>query len=129
MIQILVISTENERLDDLKAALVAKDAQVKWSESCKSALLLIKEEKFDLVITDETISDNHGLDCIRKLISANPFQNCVAISALSPDEFHEQSEGLGILMQLSPMSGEEDVEKMLTQLQWIKESIIKEKRK
>lgn len=116
MISILIVSTDKDSLEDLKTGLEENSVQVSWAESCDTVLSRTKEEDFDLIITDEMLSDMKGLECIEKLVSSNPFLNCAAISSLSSGDFHEASEGLGVLMQLPAKSGKKDVEKLLEHL-------------
>jgi polyhydroxyalkanoate synthesis regulator phasin len=46
--------------------------------------------------------------------------NCASISHLLPEEFHEVSEGLGLMAQLPMEPGKEHVEKLLQRLRDIK---------
>ncbi len=48
----------------------------------------------------ENLGDMTGLEFIRAIVSKRPMVNCAAISSLASEDFHEASEGLGILMQL-----------------------------
>jgi hypothetical protein len=45
--------------------------------------------------------------------------NCAAISSLSHKDFHEASEGLGVLMQLPESPGRDDAAKLLEHLKTI----------
>ncbi|MBW1894774.1 MAG: response regulator [Deltaproteobacteria bacterium] len=119
MIQILIASTDKDSLSELKAGLEEDDVQITWVESCENVLTKVKSEKFDLIITGEELSDKKGLECIRMLVSQNPMLNCAAVSSLSHDDFHEASEGLGILMQLPVRPAIEDAEKLLEHLKTI----------
>ena len=60
-----------------------------------------------------------GLEFIGKIISKKPTLNCAAVSSLLPADFHEASEGLGILMQLPIGPDQEQAEKLLRQLKTI----------
>jgi len=116
MIHILLVSLDKNSLSDLKTGLEKNGAQTTWVESCGELLSRVKKEKFDLIITDEKLPDMNGIECIKKLILFNPLLNCAAISSLSPTDFHEASEGLGILMQLPKKPGKEDGIKLLYHL-------------
>jgi response regulator RpfG family c-di-GMP phosphodiesterase len=59
-----------------------------------------QSKRVDLVITDETLTDMSGRDLVEQVTMKSPMTNCVAASTLSPDQFHEAYEGLGVLMQL-----------------------------
>jgi len=116
MIRILIVSTDKDSLGSLKAGLEENNVQISWAEACDTVLSRTKEEAFDLIIADEMLSDMKGLECIEKLVSSNPFLNCAAIGSLSSGDFHEASEGLGVLMQLPAKSEKKDVEKLLEHL-------------
>ncbi len=54
------------------------------------------------MVIDQDIQDMAGLDLIRQLMSINAMINVAWASELSEDQFHETTEGLGIIMKLSP---------------------------
>jgi len=70
-------------------------------ESGNRALDMISTHAYDLIIVDEDPGDMTGIAFIKRLVSVNPFINTALVSSLSPDDFHEATEGLGVLMQLS----------------------------
>jgi hypothetical protein len=61
-----------------------------------------------------------GIEFMKKLLSINPMINCAAVSLLSPEEFHEASEGLGVLMQLPVSPGKQDAQNLLQRLNDLK---------
>ena len=119
MIRILLVSTDKLSLTDLKEGLEENNVRTSWAKSCDSVFAMIQHNEFDLIITDEKLSDSNGLDCIKKLVSLNPMLNCASISSLSARDFHEMSEGLGILMQLPEKPGKKDAVKLLDHLNTI----------
>lgn len=48
------------------------------------------------------------------MTALNPQINCMAVSALDDDSFHEAFEGLGVLMRLDPNAGEDEFEKIIS---------------
>ena len=102
-----------------KAGLEDNQVQITWAESGNDAIAKITEGNFDLVVTDEKLGDMTGLEFIEKVISKKPLVNCAAVSSLLPADFHEASEGLGILMQLPVRPDQEQAEKLLGQLKTI----------
>jgi len=116
MIRILLVGSNENSLSDLKTGLEKNNTQIIWVESYSDLLSRLKKEKFDLIITDEKLPGMSGIECIKKLILFNPLLNCATISSLSPTDFHEASEGLGILTQLPKKPGKEDVAKLLYHL-------------
>lgn len=99
------------------------DVQMSWAESGKSALDMVSETVFDLVVADEKLGDMTGLDFAEKLVVINPMVNFAVISSLSGEDFHEASEGLGILAQLPANPSKEHGELLLKTLRKLKESL------
>ena len=119
LIKILLVSRDKVSLSAFNAGLETNQVQTAWAESGTNAIANIAEECFDLVVTDENLGDMTGLELIRKVISKNPLVNFAAVSSFSPADFHEASEGLGILMQLPVRPAQEQTEKLLRQLKTI----------
>jgi two-component SAPR family response regulator len=84
---------------------------------------MIAEQGFDLVITDENLGDMTGLEFVRKVVSKKPMANCAVISSLTPEDFHEKSEGLGILMQLPVRPGRKHAEILIAKLKSILKTV------
>ena len=119
IINILLASRDKATMSAFKAGLEENQVQTAWAESGSNAIAKIAEGSFDLVVTDEDLSDMTGLEFIEKVISKKPMVNCAAVTSLLPADFHEASEGLGILMQLPVSPGQEQAEKLLSQLKTI----------
>ncbi|MFZ5572642.1 MAG: response regulator transcription factor [Thermodesulfobacteriota bacterium] len=101
--KILLATSMRERFAELSAYLKLNyPVELYWAESGEEALLLVQGHQIETVIADETLSDMTGLVFLEKLIRMNPWVNCAVVSALSSENFHEATEGLGILAQLSP---------------------------
>ena len=60
----------------------------------------LQSNKLDVVIVSEDLQDCTGLQFIKNLVTKNPFVNCALTSPLTKDEFHEETEGYGVFMQL-----------------------------
>ncbi len=75
--------------------------------SCK-ALVAAKTEKVDAVIVDEELDDATGLDCVRDFVMNYPMVNCALVSMLYPTEFLNETEGLGVFMQLTDTPGADE---------------------
>lgn len=114
MISILIVSSDENALLDFQSALRQHgEIEISRTESGSKALQIVSGKAFDLVVTDEFLGDMSGLAFAEKLVAVNPLINCVSVSRLSPEAFHEASEGLGLLMQLPPNPGSEDAKKMM----------------
>ena len=116
IINILLASRDKTSMAAFKAGLEENQVQTAWAETGSNAIARLTEGNFDLVVTDENLGDMTGLEFIEKVISTKPMVNCAAVSSLSPADFHEASEGLGILMLLPVRPGREQAEKLLRQL-------------
>ena len=116
IINILLASRDKATMSAFKAGLEENQVQTAWAESGSTAIAKLTEGNFDLVVTDENLGDMTGLEFIEKVISTKPMVNCAAVSSLLPADFHEASEGLGILMQLPVRPDQEQAEKLLRQL-------------
>ncbi|MBF0202861.1 MAG: response regulator [Desulfamplus sp.] len=120
MITLLLISTRNDALVDLSSGLKKDEGiEIIQVESGLKALDQISKKFFDLVISDETTVDITGLEFAKKLLQVSPATNCAIVSPLSSKEFHEASEGLGILMQLPVRPDEKQAEALLKHLKKI----------
>jgi DNA-binding response OmpR family regulator len=116
MIHALLVTSRSGSFSHLDSAFAENDVAAIWAESGNSALSMISERSFDIIIADEALRDMTGLDLAKKLISKNPMLNIVLASSLPSHAFHEVSEGLGILMQIPPSPQKSDAEKMLEHL-------------
>lgn len=121
MLKLLLVSNNMESFSEFNSALKENYSnEILYAESGEIALGMIKDNAVDLVITDEKIKDMSGLTFIRKLISINPMINCVGMSSLSGKDFHEASEGLGLMDHLPVNPGRSHAEKLLKTLRLIK---------
>lgn len=117
MLRLLLVTPDRSSLAGFASALEGNnDVELLWSESGGQALAMVADTAVDLVVTDETLGDMTGLEMAEKLLPINPMINCAAVSPLSPEQFHEASEGLGLLAQLPPMPGKEQAETLLQRL-------------
>ncbi len=124
-LKLLLVSRDKDSFSGLASALKKHDDIVlSWAESGGKAMDKISHFPVDLVIMDETLGDMSGLDLALKLLSINPMVNCAAISLLSHEDFHEASEGLGLLAQLPAQPGEKEAEELLRQLRELKQLAV-----
>ena len=117
MIHVLLVSSDKDFFIDL-ASNMEKNVNLSISRAVSgvNALSMISVNSFELVVTDESLSDMTGLQFVGKLVSTNPMINCAAVSSLSSEDFHTASEGLGILMQLPPRPDKIHAENLLQYL-------------
>jgi len=121
MIKLLLVSPDKDALSDLVSALAKhSDVELSWAESGETALQRASTTPLDLIITDEMLGDMTGLEFAGKLVAVNPMINCASVSSLSPEKFHEASEGMGLMAQLPVHQGKKHVEGLLQRLKYIK---------
>jgi DNA-binding response OmpR family regulator len=81
-----------------------------------AGLVALKGNRIDVVIVDEQLDDMSGIAFINQAVKVNPLVNTALVSALAAGDFHEATEGLGVLMQLPSHPREKDAEELLATL-------------
>ena len=116
----IFVSRDRDVFSDLEQTLIRNHMDVEWIDTGKQLLSLLSEQRTDkqlgLVIVDGNLPDENTRDLVEKIIMQSPMTNCVATSSLSPKDFHETFEGLGVLMQLPLKPNEQDAQKLVTHL-------------
>jgi two-component SAPR family response regulator len=121
MVKILLVTSERDPFSEFAGVLKQKDdVELSRAATGQEALEAISVNPVDLVVVNENIDDMTGIEFMKKLLSINPMINCAAVSLLSPEEFHEASEGLGVLMQLPVSPGKQDAQNLLQRLNDLK---------
>jgi hypothetical protein len=72
-------------------------AELRFADSWSNALATVKTLAPAFVVLDEGLTGGGPLDLARQLVMVNAMVNVAVVSSLSDEEFHEASEGLGIL--------------------------------
>jgi two-component SAPR family response regulator len=122
MIKILMVTSERESFSEFATVLKKEDdVQLTWAASGQEALESISGNPVDLAVINENIGDMTAIEFMKNLLSINPMITCAAVSSLSSEEFHEASEGLGVLMQLPVSPGTPDAENLLKRLYDLKD--------
>jgi two-component SAPR family response regulator len=122
MIRLLLITPYRKSLFELASVMEKNhDVELTWAESGQNALDMLSETSVDLVVADKELGDMTGLEFAEKLLRVNPMINCAVLSPLPSDEFHEDSEGLGVFAQLPVQPAKADAEKLLKGLKTLKD--------
>lgn len=116
MVSVLLVSGDNARFSDMINSFQSHSVKVDPVQSGALALTMITDLSYNLMIIDELLPDMTGKTLIKKTVAQNPLMNCVAVSTLSPEDFHEEYEGMGILMQFPPTPGTAEVQNLLDHL-------------
>jgi DNA-binding NtrC family response regulator len=120
--KILLITSRPDQLKSFIHAL-DRDREIVTVESIQETVKAIEKSTPALVIVDDQVLGVAGLDIVRHLISVNAFIQTAVLSALDQQEFHEQSEGLGILSKLPLVPKEEEAQKLIKQLRQVTTSL------
>ena len=109
MSDILLVSSRSNCWTDFVSALKANgEFLIKAVRSGREALNCLEQVRFVAVIVDEEIEDVSALGLVRQVVGIDAMINIACVSGLSEAEFHEQAEGLGILMKLPLHPNAED---------------------
>ena len=80
------------------------------------ALAAVRAACPHLVVVDSDLPDIDPLGLVQKLLMVNAMINTAVISPLTEEEFHEASEGLGVLSRLPVEPGPSDAAVLLHKL-------------
>jgi CheY-like chemotaxis protein len=120
MTQIIFAGSNLATLPAFKGFIEESGGRITILGSGKQVLEAVAEWEFDLLIADEYLGDMSGIELIKEVITCRPWLNCAVLSSRSPENFHEASEGLGILMQLPVMPGRKEAGALMDHLKKIK---------
>ena len=114
MVTLLLVGNNRNFISTVSEYL--EKAKIFRANSGNEALDMIANKSINLVITDESLGDMTGLEFAKKLISINPMVDCAVVSSLSSEDYHEASEGLGLMMQLPVQPEKRHLEQLLLQV-------------
>lgn len=115
----IVATSREAELVDLMAGLRAKGAAVAVVPDGRSVLDAVKEYGPKLVIIDEGLPDAEPLPLVMEVVMANALTHTAVISSLPDSEFHDKSEGLGVLCALPLSPCRADGEALVRQVERI----------
>jgi DNA-binding NarL/FixJ family response regulator len=117
MLRLVLATTRPQALRAFAAAL-SSDPEVRLQQVASGAAALEAERSSnpDLVIIDADLPDTPSLDLVQKLVLVNAMVNTAVVSPLTDAEFHEASEGLGILGSLPLEPGRSEAIDLLLKL-------------
>lgn len=99
MKHILLVGRKKDIFKAFESVFTENEMSFEWTGTAKDAVELLTEKNIDLVILNENLPDMAGKKLVETIVFKNPMIDCVVLSALTHDEFHEAYEGLGVLMQ------------------------------
>jgi hypothetical protein len=89
--------------------------EILWADSLQAASEAATGS-VGLIVIDEKVDDQPGLYIAKEMIKVNAMANLSLVSGLNPEEFHEASEGLGIMARLPPNPDAKNAELLLKNL-------------
>jgi DNA-binding response OmpR family regulator len=117
---ILMVTTDRSRFIPLAEMLKQTvPTDISWAGSGQDALSAAKSIKPLLAVVDDPLPDMSGLHFVQELMKINALISTAVVSLLPPEDFHEASEGLGVLVQLPAIPRREDGERILSGLRSI----------
>jgi len=106
---IVFATTRGESLGEFMDSLADSSGQnIDVVSSGTAALEAVKDGAVKLVVIDEGLSDFDSLDLALEVIKVNAMINTATVTSLSAKDFHDKSEGLGVLKGLPVNPGKED---------------------
>lgn len=103
MTQILIVASEEKNFSGFMDGLKQNETvTIITAGSQDEALAKLSPDLPDLIVIDENVAGTSGLTIARNVLMKNAMANQAVVSSLSSEEFHETSEGLGIMAQLPP---------------------------
>ena len=120
MLRIVLATVRQEVIHPFVEGL-ASDPEVRIEQvsSGVEALDAVRTDPPHLVIIDSALPDTESLSLVKDLLMANAMVNTAVVSPLSDQEFHESSEGLGILAVLPLAPGKSDAAELLRKLKQV----------
>lgn len=120
MKKILIASTDFNKFKKIEDVFTAKgEYSISKSETGKDTLEKIREDYYTLAVLDEKLPDSTGEKLAEEIIKINAMTNTTLVSDLSDHDFHEATEGLGILMKLPKVIDEEKAQELEEYLDYI----------
>jgi hypothetical protein len=114
MDDIVIVTNDKDRFSSLERGLRAEsECRIVWENSVQGACDAASGTPPRLMIVDEEVDGLSNFEIARQIVLTNALANLGVVSSLSHDDFHEAGEGLGILVQLPPWPGENDVSNLL----------------
>jgi DNA-binding NarL/FixJ family response regulator len=114
----VVLATNRPKALQAFAEALSSDPEVQLESvvSGAEALEAVRTSAPHLVVIDPNLPDIAPLELVQKLLMVNAMVNTAVVSPLSEEEFHQASEGLGILGRLPNDPGMSDAVEMLHKL-------------
>jgi DNA-binding response OmpR family regulator len=120
MLAIILATARPEALQAFAEALASdQEVHLQQAPSGLETLRAVRTSAPHLVVIDTVLPDTEPLGLVQQLLQVNAMVNIAVLSPLSEAEFHEESEGLGVLGRLPTAPGSRDAAELLEKLRRI----------
>jgi len=117
MLRIVLVTALPESVRSFAEALLLEpEVHLDYAGSGAEALTIARTASPHLVVLDSELPDAEPLKLISELLTLNAMVNTAVISPLPEEEFHEASEGLGVLARLPLNPGGDDAAELVRKL-------------
>jgi len=116
---ILVDSTGNTFLKIIPDLQTDNRVLLRQADSGMAAFDTLSSGTYDLALVSEQLTDMTGIEFVRQLVARYPFVNCALVSSMQDADFHEATEGLGILSKLPSKPDATHVAELMRKLESI----------
>ncbi len=117
MPDILLVTGRPQQLADFAEGLRhAEGVSLTVVQSAAGALAAVRASAPQLVVIDNVLPDGEPKKLVVALLQVDAMINTAVVSRLPEAEFHEASEGLGVMARLPDPPGAEDVPVLLEKL-------------
>jgi DNA-binding response OmpR family regulator len=108
MLIIIATNRAQEIQDFITPLKQMNDAEIAIVQTGAITLEKVKSESPTFVIVDEGLADFEPLALVNEIVKINAMINTAVVSPLNHDDFHEASEGLGVLAPIPTTPKGED---------------------
>jgi DNA-binding response OmpR family regulator len=115
----LLVCDGPDKLNGLEEGLAAvTGTTIMRMHSGSEALAALEKNtlKADLIVVDETVDGQPGKSLIERMVAVNAMVNTALVSALSDEDFHEYTEGFGVLMRIPREPGPAEATRVVEHL-------------
>lgn len=114
---IVIVSPQVEKWKDFTAELSHRcSTDVIEVRSDTEAVDAAREKRPVMVIIDQDLGDMPGIELVPRLMQINAMIHTALVSDQPEEIFHDQTEGLGILMKLSPLPDRQEAVRLYKHL-------------
>ncbi len=114
---ILLATTRYPELEEFISGLDRKKYNPVPASTGQEVLDLVGSIKPVLVILDENLPGCEPMELVRKIAGLDAMVNTAVITSMNRKEFHEKSEGLGVLAALPADPGPDDARQLILNLE------------